>query len=51
MHFNHIAGEKLVQFRGIHHHFIKKKLQGYLEEYHFRYNRHNNMDAIFDTLH
>lgn len=36
--------------RGIHHHCSKDRLQGYLEEYHFRYNRRNNMDTIFDTL-
>jgi hypothetical protein len=36
--------------RGIHHHCSKKRLQGYLDEYHFRYNRRNNMDSIFDTL-
>ncbi len=36
--------------RGIHHHCSKERLQGYLEEYHFRYNRRNNMETIFDTL-
>ena len=36
--------------RGIHHHCSKKRLQGYLDEDHFRYNRGNNMDTIFDTL-
>lgn len=36
--------------RGIHHHCSKERLQGYLNEYHFRYNRRNNMDTIFDTL-
>lgn len=36
--------------RGIHHHCTKEQLQGYLDEYHFRYNRRNNMDTIFDTL-
>jgi hypothetical protein len=36
--------------RGIHHHCNKDRLQGYLEEYHFRYNRRNNMETIFDTL-
>ncbi len=25
--------------RGIHHHCSKEQLQGYLDEYHFRYNR------------
>jgi len=35
--------------RIIHHHCSKERLQGYLEEYHFRYNRRNNMDTIFDT--
>jgi len=36
--------------RGIHHHCSKERLQGYLDEYHFRYNRRNNMDTIFDNL-
>lgn len=36
--------------RGIHHHCSKERLQGYLDEYHFRYNRRNNMDTIFDLL-
>lgn len=36
--------------RGIHHHCSKERLQGYLDEYHFRYNRRNNMEAIFDLL-
>jgi len=36
--------------RGIHHHCSRERLQGYLDEYHFRYNRRNNMDTIFDTL-
>lgn len=36
--------------RGIHHHCSKERLQGYLDEYHFRYNRRNNMDTIFNLL-
>ncbi len=36
--------------RGIHHHCSKNRLQGYLDEYHFRYNRRSNMDTIFDSL-
>lgn len=36
--------------RGIHHHCTKERLQGYLDEYHFRYNRRNNMGTIFDLL-
>lgn len=36
--------------RGIHHHCTKEHLQGYLDEYHFRYNRRNHMDTIFDNL-
>jgi len=36
--------------RGIHHHCSEERLQGYLDEYHFRYNRRNNMDSIFDVL-
>ena len=34
--------------RGIHHHCSKEHLQGYLDEYHYRYNRRNNMGSIFD---
>lgn len=34
--------------RGIHHHCTKERLQGYLDEYHYRYNRRSNMDTIFD---
>jgi transposase-like protein len=34
--------------RGIHHHCSKEHFQGYLDEYHYRYNRRNNMGAIFD---
>jgi len=36
--------------RGIHHHCSEERLQGYLDEYHFRFNRRNNMDTIFDVL-
>jgi hypothetical protein len=36
--------------RGIHHHCSAERLQGYLDEYHFRYNRRNNLDTIFDIL-
>lgn len=36
--------------RGIHHHCTKERLQGYLDEYHFRFNRRNNKDTIFDVL-
>lgn len=36
--------------RGIHHHCSKERLQGYLNEFHFRFNRRNNMNTIFDTL-
>ena len=36
--------------RGIHHHCSKERLQGYLDEYHYRYNRRNNMDTIFHKL-
>ena len=34
--------------RGIHHHCSKERTQGYLNEYHYRYNRRNNMRTIFD---
>lgn len=36
--------------RGIHHHCSKEHLQGYLDEYHYRYNRRNHTDTIFDNL-
>ncbi len=36
--------------RGIHHHCTKERLQGYLDEYHFRFNRRGMMGDIFDLL-
>lgn len=36
--------------RGIHHHCSREQLQGYLDEYHFRYNRCAMMGSIFDLL-
>ena len=36
--------------RGIHHHCSKERLQGYLDEYHYRYNRRNHMGSIFHLL-
>lgn len=36
--------------RGIHHHCSKERMQNYLDEYHFRYNRRANMDTIFNLL-
>ena len=36
--------------RGIHHQCSKERLQGYLDEFQFRYNRRNNMGTIFDVL-
>jgi hypothetical protein len=36
--------------RGIHHHCSKERLQGYLDEYHFRYNRRAFMGSIFNLL-
>lgn len=36
--------------RGIHHHCSKERLQGYLDEYHYRYNRRNCMRSIFNLL-
>jgi hypothetical protein len=36
--------------RGIHHHCSKERLQGYLDEYHYRYNRRSNMGSIFTLL-
>ena len=36
--------------REIHHHCSEEHLQGYLDEYHFRYNRRSHMNTIFDIL-
>ena len=36
--------------RGIHHHCSEERMQGYLNEYHFRYNRRQTMGTIFDLL-
>ena len=36
--------------RGIHHHCSKTHMQGYLDEYSYRYNRRNNLDTIFHKL-
>lgn len=36
--------------RGIHHHCSKERMQGYLNEYHFRFNRRQNMGTTFDSL-
>ena len=36
--------------RGIHHHCSEERMQGYLNEYHYRYNRRQNMGSIFDLL-
>lgn len=36
--------------RGIHHHCSKEHLQGYLDEYHFRFNRRNAMAGTFNIL-
>ena len=36
--------------RGIHHHCSKERMQGYLDEYHFRFNRRVHMDTNFDVL-
>ena len=36
--------------RGIHHHCSKERMQGYLDEYHFRFNRRVHTDTIFDVL-
>jgi len=35
--------------RGIHHHCSKEHLQGYLDEFHFRYNRRAYMGTIFNV--
>lgn len=46
---NHIMNLK-GWLRGIHHHCSEERLQGYLNEYHYRNNRRANMKGIFDNL-
>lgn len=46
---NHIMNLK-GWLRGIHHHCTKERLQGYLNEFHYRNNRRGNMEGIFDNL-
>lgn len=36
--------------RGVHHHCGDEHIQGYLNEYHFRYNRRNSVGVLFNTL-
>ena len=36
--------------RAIHHHCSKEHMQGYLNEYHYRYNRRNHLGTTFDLL-
>ena len=36
--------------RGIHHHCSKEHMQGYLNEYHYRYKRRNHLGTTFDLL-
>jgi transposase-like protein len=36
--------------RGIHHHCSKEHMQGYLNEYHYRFNRRTFMGSMFDLL-
>lgn len=36
--------------RGVHHHCSGEHLQGYLNEYHFRFNRRNNEEVLFNTM-
>lgn len=36
--------------RGIHHHCTKTHMQGYLDEYCYRFNRRNHLDTIFHKL-
>ena len=45
----HIMNIK-IWLRGILHHCSEERLQGYLDEYHFRFNRRNKTEAIFDSL-
>ncbi len=36
--------------RGVHHHCSDERLQGYLNEYHFRFNRRNSDGVLFNTI-
>lgn len=36
--------------RGVHHHCSERHIQGYLDEFHFRFNRRGFMDSILDKL-
>lgn len=36
--------------RGIHHHCSKERMQGYLNEYHFRYNRRQAIKEVLPAL-
>lgn len=36
--------------RGIHHHCSENHVQGYLDEFHFRFNRRSFLDSILDKL-
>lgn len=36
--------------RGIHHHCSREHMQGYLNEYHYRYNRRSHLGTTFDLL-
>ena len=36
--------------RGIHHHCSKEHMQGYLNEYHYRYNGRSHAGSMFDLL-
>jgi ISXO2-like transposase domain/Transposase zinc-ribbon domain len=36
--------------RGIHHHCSENHIQGYLNEFHYRYNRRSYMGTMFDLL-
>ncbi len=36
--------------RGIYHHISEKHIQGYMDEYCYRFNRHGSKETIFDNL-
>ena len=36
--------------RGTHHHCSEERIQGYLNEYHYRFNRRKNMGTFFNLL-
>ena len=47
--FTHISNLRRWMF-GVHRHILPKYIQGYLNEYYFRFNRRNNKILLFDEF-